>query len=135
MSNFVHVAFLDANTKANGAAFLREVVAAFPYRLHTVLTDNRSPAGDRSASCKDRRQETAEAAWPLPTRPVNRGRYPEIEAFFGGHIFDVRVRRARHRASPHQALPPPPQTPACGPGRRRIDGLLATPGRMVRLNG
>jgi transposase InsO family protein len=40
VSKFVHVAFLDANTKANGAAFLREVVAVFPYRLHTVLTDN-----------------------------------------------------------------------------------------------
>src|ERR671910_182227 len=40
VSKFVHVSFLDANTKMNGAAFLREVVAAFPYRLHTVLTDN-----------------------------------------------------------------------------------------------
>ena len=39
MSKFAHVAFFDANTKLNGAAFLREVVAAFPYRLHTVLTD------------------------------------------------------------------------------------------------
>src|SRR5918993_897064 len=40
VSKFVHVAFLDANTKANGAAFLREVVEAFPYRIHTVLTDS-----------------------------------------------------------------------------------------------
>src|ERR671921_1539898 len=40
VSKFAHVAFYDANTKLNGAAFLREVVAAFPYRLHTVLTDN-----------------------------------------------------------------------------------------------
>jgi transposase InsO family protein len=40
VSKFTHVAFLDANTKMNGAAFLREVVAAFPYRMHTVLTDN-----------------------------------------------------------------------------------------------
>src|ERR671915_227559 len=40
VSKFVHVAFLDANTKANGAAFLREVVEASPYRIHTVLTDN-----------------------------------------------------------------------------------------------
>ena len=30
---FVHVAFLDANTKMNGAAFLREVVEVFPYRI------------------------------------------------------------------------------------------------------
>jgi transposase-like protein len=40
VSKFVHVAFLDAATKANGAAFLREVVDVFPYRIHTVLTDN-----------------------------------------------------------------------------------------------
>jgi transposase InsO family protein len=40
VTKFVHVAFHDANTKANGAAFLREVVAAFPYRIRTVLTDN-----------------------------------------------------------------------------------------------
>ena len=40
VSKFTHVAFFDANTKLNGAAFLREVVEAFPYRIHTVLTDN-----------------------------------------------------------------------------------------------
>jgi transposase InsO family protein len=40
VSKFVHIAFLDANTKMNGAAFLREVVEVFPYRIHTVLTDN-----------------------------------------------------------------------------------------------
>src|SRR3954454_6128939 len=33
VSKFTHVAFLDANTKAHGATFLRQVVAAFPYRL------------------------------------------------------------------------------------------------------
>ena len=41
VSKFAHVAFFDANTKLNGAAFLRGVVAAFPYAIHTVLpTDN-----------------------------------------------------------------------------------------------
>jgi transposase InsO family protein len=67
VSKFAHVAFYDANTKMNGAAFLRQVVAAFPYRLHTVLTDNGMAFADL---------------------PKNRGRYPEIEAVFGGHIFD-----------------------------------------------
>jgi transposase InsO family protein len=67
VSKFVHVEFFDANTKANGAAFLREVVEVFPYRLHTVLTDNGTAFADL---------------------PKNRGRYPEIEALFGGHIFD-----------------------------------------------
>jgi transposase InsO family protein len=40
VTKFVHVGFFDANTKANGAAFLREAVEAFPYAIHTVLTDN-----------------------------------------------------------------------------------------------
>jgi transposase-like protein len=40
VSKFTHVAFYDAATKMNGAAFLREVIAVFPYALHTVLTDN-----------------------------------------------------------------------------------------------
>src|SRR3954451_20065906 len=67
VSKFTHVAFLDANTKAHGATFLRQVVAAFPYRLHTVLTDNGMAFADL---------------------PKNRGRHREIEAVFGGHIFD-----------------------------------------------
>jgi transposase InsO family protein len=67
VSKFVHVAFHDANTKLNGAAFLREVVAAFPCQIHTVLTDNGMAFADL---------------------PKNRGRHPEIEAIFGGHIFD-----------------------------------------------
>src|SRR5919106_1728079 len=40
VSKFAHVAFFDAADKMNGAAFLREVVATFPYAIHTVLTDN-----------------------------------------------------------------------------------------------
>src|ERR687894_666467 len=40
VSKFTHVAFFDAATKMNGAAFLREVIAAVPYAIHTVLTDN-----------------------------------------------------------------------------------------------
>src|SRR4051812_24012849 len=40
VSKFTHVAFFDAATKMNGAAFLREVIAVFRYAIHTVLTDN-----------------------------------------------------------------------------------------------
>ena len=40
VSKFAHVAFHDASTKLNGAAFLREVVATFPYAIPTVLTDH-----------------------------------------------------------------------------------------------
>jgi transposase InsO family protein len=39
-SKLTHVAFFEDHTKMNGAAFLHEVVAAFPYAIHTVLTDN-----------------------------------------------------------------------------------------------
>ncbi len=67
VSKFVHVAFFDANTKANGAAFLREAVAAFPYRIHTVLTDNGMAFADLLKY---------------------RGRHATMEAIFGGHIFD-----------------------------------------------
>jgi len=67
VSKFVHVAFFDADTKANGAAFLREAVAAFPYRIHTVLTDDGMAFADP---------------------PENRGRHAAVEAIFGGHIFD-----------------------------------------------
>jgi transposase InsO family protein len=67
VSKFVHVAFFDANTKLNGAAFLRQVVEAFPYQIHTVLTDNGMAFADL---------------------PKNRSRHPEIKAIFGGHIFD-----------------------------------------------
>jgi hypothetical protein len=66
VSKFAHVAFLDANTKRNGAAFLREVVEAFPYRIHTVLADD---------------------GMAFAELPKNRGRHPEIEAIFGGHVF------------------------------------------------
>lgn len=67
VSKFTHVAFFDANTKLNGAAFLRQVVEVFPYQIHTVLTDNGMAFADL---------------------PRNRGRHPQIEAIFGGHIFD-----------------------------------------------
>jgi transposase InsO family protein len=67
VSKFTHVAFFDANTKLNGAAFLREVVRAFPYQIHTVLTDNGMAFADL---------------------PKNRGRHAAMEAVFGGHIFD-----------------------------------------------
>jgi transposase InsO family protein len=42
-------------------------VAAFPYAIHTVLTDNGMAFADL---------------------PKNRGRNPATEAMFGGHIFD-----------------------------------------------
>jgi hypothetical protein len=40
VSKFSYVEFKDSAGKMEGAAFLEAVVAAFPYKIHTVLTDN-----------------------------------------------------------------------------------------------
>ena len=40
VSKFTHVEFHDEAGKMAGAAFLRTVVEVFPYKIHTVLTDN-----------------------------------------------------------------------------------------------
>jgi len=40
ISKFTYVEFHEKAGKMNGAAFLRNVVQAFPYKIHTVLTDN-----------------------------------------------------------------------------------------------
>ena len=67
VSKFTYVEFRDNAGKMNGADFLRGVVAGFPYAIHTVLTDNGMAFADL---------------------PKNRGRHPELEAMFGGRIFD-----------------------------------------------
>ena len=40
VSKFTYVELHPAATMMTGAAFLRSVIAAFPYTIHTVLTDN-----------------------------------------------------------------------------------------------
>ena len=40
VSKFTYVEFHEHTGKMEGAAFLRNVVAAFPYKIHKVLTDN-----------------------------------------------------------------------------------------------
>ena len=67
VSKFTYVEFRDDAGKMNGADFLRGVVNAFPYAIHTVLTDNGMAFADL---------------------PKNRGRNAAAEAIFGGHIFD-----------------------------------------------
>jgi transposase-like protein len=42
VSKFTFVAFYENAGMMNGAAFLRSVIEAFPYQIHTVLTDNGS---------------------------------------------------------------------------------------------
>jgi transposase-like protein len=65
VSKFPFVEFYENAGKMNGAAFLRNVVQAFPYKIHTVLTDNGMAFADL---------------------PKNRG--GPMEKWFGGHIFD-----------------------------------------------
>jgi hypothetical protein len=40
VSKFTYVEFHQSAGKMEGAAFLRNVVSTFPYKIHTVLTDN-----------------------------------------------------------------------------------------------
>src|ERR687889_1932700 len=80
VSKFTHVAFFDAATKMDGAAFLREVVAVFPYAIHTVLTDN----GMAFADLPQHRDG--------PTR-----------RYLGAHIFD---RVCRERGIEHRLTKP-----------------------------
>jgi transposase-like protein len=47
VSKFAYVELHPAATMLAGAEFLRGVVAAFPYRLHTILTDNGIPFTDQ----------------------------------------------------------------------------------------
>src|SRR5215211_5305319 len=47
VSKFAYVELHPAANMTTGAAFLRSVVAAFPYQIHTVLTDNGTPFADQ----------------------------------------------------------------------------------------
>jgi hypothetical protein len=76
VGELARAASLDADAEPNGAAFLREVVAALPCRLRAALTDDGTAFADP---------------------PRNHGRHPEIEAALGGRIFG-RVRRGRGTA-------------------------------------
>jgi transposase-like protein len=64
VSKFSYVEFRDDMGKMNGADFLRGVIKAFPYKIHTVLTDNGMAFADL---------------------PKNRNK--PIHAFLGMHIF------------------------------------------------
>ncbi len=51
VSKFVYVEFHPTAEMATGAAFMRGIVQAFPYQIHTVLTDN-DVAFPKNASAK-----------------------------------------------------------------------------------
>lgn len=47
VSKFAYVELHPSTTMLTGAAFLRGVIVAFPYKLHSVLTDNGTPFTDK----------------------------------------------------------------------------------------
>jgi len=51
VSKFAYVELHPAATLMIGAAFLRSVIEAFPYRIHTVLTDNGTPFASQPRYC------------------------------------------------------------------------------------
>ena len=51
MSKFAYVELYPAANTVAGAAFLRSVIEAFPYRVHIVLTDNGTPFADQPRYC------------------------------------------------------------------------------------
>ncbi len=51
VSKFVYVEFHETAEMATGGAFMRNVIKAFPYQIHTVLTDN-GVAFTKNASTK-----------------------------------------------------------------------------------
>ncbi len=93
VSKFTVVEFHESAGKIQGAAFLRHVVAAFPSKIHTLLTDNDMAFADL---------------------PNNRHRYPEMTALFGGHLFD---RVCREHGIAHK-LTTPYQPSTNGPAER-----------------
>ncbi|GLS17841.1 hypothetical protein GCM10007874_08560 [Labrys miyagiensis] len=65
VSKFTFVEFYDKADQMNAADFLRNAVASFPYKIHTVLTDKGVAFADLPKNCDN----------------------PTI-LFFGGHLFD-----------------------------------------------
>ena len=81
-SKFAFARLVERAGKMAAAQFLRDLVAAVPYRIHTVLTDNGIQFTNRAK---------------------------DAHAF--AHIFGRLSQRARHRASPDQGEPPMDRRP------------------------
>ena len=88
VSKFAYVEFHDSAGKMEGSAFLSNAVEVFPYKIHTVLTDNGMAFADL---------------------PKNRG--GPSRRFLGPHIFDRVLHEEWHRAPVDQALSPLDQRP------------------------
>lgn len=68
---FTHVEFHDCAGKIEGAAFLRNVVEVFSYKIHTVLTDNGMAFADLPKNRTGPRQPIATGAGRQADQPPN----------------------------------------------------------------
>ena len=73
VSKFTYVEFHDSAGKMEGSTFLKAVVEVFPYKIHTVLTDERhapSPICPRiaraPAAASSARTSSTASAWQTP---------------------------------------------------------------------
>ena len=80
VSKFTYVEFRDDAGKMSGAAFLRGVIAAFLYAIHTVLTDNGMAFADLPKTATGRADDTSAPTSSIA--PAMRTAYP----CGGGHL-------------------------------------------------
>jgi hypothetical protein len=123
-STFAFAEVHERATRRAGADFLHASVAAVPYRIPTVLTDDGTRFVDRTPA-NQAHEAAAAACWAARS---------ELRVWLV-HAFDHAWRTAWDRAPYHPASPPPPQAPARGPCRKRIDGPLTIDGRTGRGSG
>ena len=87
VSKFTFVEFYDKASKMNAASFLQHAIEAFPYKIHTVLTDNGIAFADLP---KNRNGPIAHWSWP--------------------HLW-AHLRRQRHHPKADETLPSLDQRP------------------------
>ena len=94
-SKFAFVQLHEKATQRVAAAFLHDLVAAVPYTIHTVLTDNGIQFTDNHPVDEEAEAKAA-AYWAIQDRP----------RIYRWHSFDWAQRADQDRASPDQAALP-----------------------------
>ena len=105
VSKFTYVEFHDSAGKKEGAAFLGNVVAAFPYKIHTVLTDNGMAFADLPKNLR-----RPQPAFPRPARLRSRlhrtwDRAPVDQALSSLDQRPGRANEPNHQRRHGQSLP------------------------------
>ena len=94
-SKFAFVQLHEKATQRIAAAFLHDLVAAVPYTIHTVLTDNGIQFAD-NRPVDEEAEAKAAAYWATQDRP----------RIYRWHLVRVGLRADQDRASPDQAALP-----------------------------